>query len=198
MTPKTPYELFMEFWEKHKSSKLSMDLAKDEIRSWLRITELFNFQLFKLSEDCHAGLKPVAISGGAHSWSVLYDDKESSETPGHIQIYFNTNSQNNIEECTVITAELTYHSTGSVITAKIPLSAVKSFDAFKAWYKEQVDNYISNFKVIKEKELAKEKLKQSPEFAKWVEEGRQFFDNGFVSISMYGRQILEPEYEDTI
>ena len=152
---------------KDKAKKIEEEI-KDTLTNWINEVD---FSQFKLNQDVHFGLLPVAIGGKAHDWSVLYHETHEKEIlePYSLTIKFYGND---------VDVSCFYH--GNLITAKIPLGVLASFNLFSEWFYEQEKNYKSNLYYIEQRIKSKEEASKSEEFAKWVEQGRKYLKDGLI------------------
>lgn len=178
MGSKSPYELIIEMYDAENKRAALLSDAKYEIQSWLTIREVFNFRHFSLQKNYHSGLKPVAIYGRSHDWSLLTETSDSTDYISYISLSFTRNSDIN----TLVANVRLEYSDGTEIYLDIPAENLKSYDSFLAWYKNQKQNYDDNCKIIKEAVKKRESAKTSAEFVEWRNKGKLYEKQGLVVI----------------
>jgi len=166
-------EFFKDFEYHEAMKKDAVEKAEQELLALMKWPE-FDFSQFKLGEDVTKNMLPCAFHGAAHDWSATYDDEKKSEIRKFGVFAFTKR-----DDKVFVYVEISYKDHTSNV-GLIPMSVLHSQADFVEWYRLQENNYQHNRAEVAAAVRKRENLSKDEAFQKWLEQGREYFQNGLV------------------
>lgn len=166
-------EFFKDF-EHHDAMKQdAVKKAEQELLALMKWPE-FDFSQFKLGENVTKNMLPCAFHGSAHDWSATYDDDRRSEIRKFGVFAFTKRDGQDF-----VYVEVLYKDHTSNV-GLIPMSVLHAQSDFIEWYRLQEKNYQHNRAEVAAAVRKRENVSKDEAFKKWLEQGREYFQNGLV------------------